>query len=100
MTFRMDDGVTVDTARSRRRWEEATDFNGRNYISRATGDQWVHETLFESAKGRYYIVTASQWQGSRDSARWVSATEAAAWLALCDHGIPPELAAAAGSAVE
>lgn len=68
---------------------------GRNLISKATGDQWRHQDLYESRKGRYYVVHSSQWQGSRDYATWISPEEAAAWLTLNNHELPTELAEAA-----
>ena len=81
----------VDTDKAQQSWEEETDWNGNNHISRATGDQWLHETLYKSSKGRYYIVHESQWQGSLPSARFVSDKEAAAWLSLNEHELPADL---------
>ena len=93
-------GILVDTAKALQTWEEATYFNGNNYISKATGDQWLHETLYKSAKGRYYIVHSSQWQGSRDHAKEVAAQNAAAWLLLNEHELPDDLAVLAGEVIE
>jgi hypothetical protein len=89
--FGMDDGAIVDTMKSAQEWEEDTDWNGNNHISRATGSQWNHETLYRSSKGRYYIVSTSQWQGSLDAARWVTREEAARWLLLMEHDLPADL---------
>ena len=50
----MNDGTIVDTVKASQTWEEATDWNGSNQISRNTRDQWEHETLYRSAKGRYW----------------------------------------------
>jgi len=92
MRFRMEDGTIVDTDLATASYQEALDWNGKNHISRATGSQWEHETLYRSSKGRWYIVRKSQWQGTLPEARWVTAEEAARWLALNDHELPEELA--------
>lgn len=90
--FEMDDGVVVDTDKATASWDEATRWDGRNHISKATGDQWLHEMLYRSAKGRYYVVRESQWQGSVPAARWLSPEEAARWLLANDEGLPEDLA--------
>lgn len=90
--YRMDDGSVVDTELSKKSWEEATRFDGRNRISIATGDQWTHQTLYMSRKGRYYVEHVSQWQGSRSHVEWVSREEAARWLLANDHELPADLA--------
>ena len=90
--FKLDDGAIVDTARAARSWDEASEWDGRNHISKATGDQFTHETLYKSAKGRYYIVHSSQWQGSRDHAEEISLRDAAAWLLQNEHELPEDLA--------
>lgn len=91
MKYRMKDGTIINTARASARWIEATDFNGRNQISRATGSQWNHETLYRSRRGRYYIECTSQWQGSQGHCEWISPERAAAWLSVMDADIPAEL---------
>lgn len=88
--FRID-GTVLDTDNATAEWEEETDWNGNNHISRATGSQWNHQTLYRSRKGRYYIVNSSQWQGSLDSAEWVSPQEAARWLLQNEHDLPEDL---------
>ena len=93
-------GILVDTAKALQSWEEATYFNGNNYISKATGDQWLHETLYKSAKGRYYIVHSSQWQGSRDHAEEIPPRDAAAWLLQNEHELPEDLAEFEGDVIE
>jgi len=78
--FQLEDGAIVDTDRAACSWDEAIYWDGRNHISRATGDQFLHETLYKSSKGRYYIVHRSQWQGSGDHAEEITPMAAAAWL--------------------
>lgn len=89
--YRMNDGMVVDTANATQSWDEETDWNGNNRISRATGGQWEHETLYRSRRGRYYVEHTSQWQGSMPHAEWVSPQDAARWLLLNEHELPDEL---------
>jgi len=89
--YQMDDGTIVDTEKSKESWPEKTDFNGNNHISRATKDQWTHEKLYRSRKGRYYVEHTSQWQGSQPHVEWVSPEEAARWLLLMEHRLPADL---------
>ena len=90
--YRMEDNTVLDTDRATASWEEAKRFNGNNHISIATGSQWVHERLYRSRKGRYYIEHWSQWQGSLPSAEWVSKRQAASWLLANGHELPDDLA--------
>ncbi len=92
-TYRMSDGTVVRTENATRSWNEDTYWNGQNHISKATGTQWDHETLYRSRKGRYYVEHTSQWQGSQDSAEWVSNEEAARWLLHNGEELPAELQA-------
>ena len=92
--YRMQDGTVVDTAKATAHWMEQTRFDGSNQVSVNTNDQWTHETLYRSRKGRYYIEHSSQWQGSLDWAEWISPERAAAWLELNDEDIPDDLAGA------
>lgn len=90
--YQMPDGTVVDTDKASKSWEEAQYNDGRNMISRATGSQWHHETLYRSRRGRYYIEHTSNYQGSHDSAEWISEQKAAAWLLLMEEEIPGDLA--------
>lgn len=89
--FRMTDGTIVNSDKAVQQWEEATDWNGLNRISRATGTRWDHQRLYLSSKGRFWLLGTSQWQGSAPSARYVDNAEAAAWLLENDHALPPML---------
>jgi hypothetical protein len=90
-TYEMDDGTIVKTENATASWKEDKNWDGRNYISVATGSQWDHEMLYRSKKGRYYIESTSQWQGRTDTVRWVSNRQAAIWLIANDHELPEEL---------
>lgn len=98
--YQMEDGTFVDTKKAVASWEEARRWNGNNHISKATGSQWDHETLYKSSKGRYFVEETSQWQGSLDSARFLSREEAAAWLLNNEEDLPEDLAKFAESMVE
>jgi hypothetical protein len=87
----MTDGTIVNSEKAVQQWQEATDWNGSNHISRATGTQWDHQCLFLSSKGRFWLLATSQWQGSTASGRYVDNAEAAAWLLENDHALPPML---------
>ena len=67
----------VDSAE---KFEEATFWDGRNRISRATGSQWDHETLYRTKAGHWVKHWWSQWQGSVDRWEVVDDDEAARWL--------------------
>ncbi len=90
--YRLENGTIVDTDRAEKTYEEDTIFNGRNRISKNTGSQWVHEQLYKSRKGYYYLESWSQWQGSIPSARKISDVDAARWLLLNNYSLPEELA--------
>ena len=90
--YRMEDGTVLDTENATDHWDEATRWNGNNYISVATGSQWNHQTLYRSRKGRYYLVHTSQWQGSTPHAEWVSEHEAVRWLLANERDVPDDLA--------
>lgn len=88
----MIDDVRVDTSKAKREWSEDTRWDGRNHISVNTGSQWEHETLYLSAKGRYYIESVSAWQGSVPSAAFITPEEAARWLLANSEPLPEDLA--------
>jgi hypothetical protein len=96
----MPDEIVVDTDKATATYDEKTDWDGRNRISRATGSQWDHETLYRSAKGRWYLVHTSQRTGTMPRAEWVKPGQAAAWLIHNDHDIPPELEDVAAEVTE
>jgi hypothetical protein len=98
--YRTEDGTILDTSKAAQSWSETTDWDGNNRISRATGSQWNHQTLYLSSKGRYYLVHSSQWQGSLPHAEIVSNEAAAAWLVNNDREVPAELAALAEAVSE
>src|SRR5215471_8173310 len=86
-TYRID-GTVVKTENASQSWEEAQRWDGRNNISVPTGSQWDHQMLYRSKKGRYYLESWSQWQGSTPSAEWISNEGAAEWLLANEHKLP------------
>ena len=77
---------------SAEKFDEATFWDGRNRISRATGSQWDHETLYRTKSGHWVKHWQSQWQGSVDRWELISDDEAARWLIqngydLVEHGL-------------
>jgi len=89
--YRMNDGTIVDAAKASQTWEEATDWNGSNQISRNTRDQWEHETLYRSAKGRYWKEFVSGRRQGQGEAYFLEPPETAAWLIANDHELPDDL---------
>ena len=81
------ENTIVDTDNASMHWDEATVWNGNNWISKATGSQWEHETLYRSRKGRYYVEHTSQWQGRLPTAEWISPQEAVRWLLTNDYPV-------------
>lgn len=93
--YQMSDGTVVDTTRAVKSWMERTNWDGHNHVSRATGSQWDHQQLYRTRRGRYYIESWSQWQGSTPGAEWISNEEACRWLLtvleLSDDELPDDL---------
>jgi hypothetical protein len=81
----------VDTDQSIQQWKESITWNGNNMVSKATGSQWDHETMYRSKRGRYYIERTTQWQGRPNYAYWLSEQEACAWLIINEHLVPDDL---------
>lgn len=89
------------------KFSEATRWNGNNHISRATGSQWDHETLYYTKSGRWVLNHWSQWQGSLEKYTEITESEAVSWLVNNEYteagdleGLPPKLLAVVLAAVE
>lgn len=70
------------------RFEEATEWDGRNRISKATGSQWDHEELYLTANGHWILHRWSQWQGVPDTWSEIEPEEAVRWLIRNGHEVP------------
>ena len=88
--YQMPDGTVVDTSNATASWAEATEWDGSNQISKATGCQWNHQRLYRSKRGRFYVERSSQWQGSKSSCEWVSEQAACRWLLANDYSVDGE----------
>ena len=98
--YQMDDGTVVDTDNASQMWKEDTYWDGNNTCGVHTRSQWVHQELYRSRRGRYYIETCSQWQGSQPHAEWISNHGAARWLLINNDEIPEELQEFADEVIE
>jgi hypothetical protein len=86
------DGVILSTAAARESWYETKHHDGRS--------EWVHQKLYLSRKGRYWIEHNSDWQGAQPHAEFVNNEAAFIWLRLNDYEIPADLASYAESCEE
>jgi hypothetical protein len=59
---------------------EDSDWDGRNMISKATGEQWDHQALNFTKSGKWILECNSQWQGSMPSWEEVNFDTASLWL--------------------
>lgn len=66
-------------------FEEDRFWNGQNHISRATGSQWDHETLYYTRSGNWVLHWSSQWEGTIDTYHRMEPGEAARWLVSNGH---------------
>jgi len=71
-------------------WAEAQFFDGRNHVSMATNDQWVHEYLYLTKKNMWILNRWSQWQGSVESYEAIKFDDAVKWLTLNGHNEPED----------
>ena len=67
--------------------KEDTFWDGNNHISKATGSQWEHESLYRTAGGQWVLHHWSNYQGQMASYRLISNDKAAEWLAK--QGLEP-----------
>jgi hypothetical protein len=61
--------------------------DGSNWISKATGSQWEHESLYRTAGGQWVLHHWSNFQGKSASYVLVDSDTAAQWLVK--QGIEP-----------
>jgi len=67
------------------RFGEDRDFDGSNWISRATGSQWHHQYLYRTAQGRWVLEHTSNYQGTLDLWEFVTDGQAREWLLANGH---------------
>jgi hypothetical protein len=88
--YRMDDGTIVKPDNATKHWDEGVRWDGNNHVSLATNDQWTHQRLYKTRRGRYWCEHWSQWQGSTPHAEWISEREAVRWLLQNEHDDLPD----------
>lgn len=69
-------------------FDEDTYWNGSNMISRATGSQWDHETLYRTVGKQWIVYRTSGWQGVTDRYELIDDETAAKWLVENGHENP------------
>lgn len=78
------------------RFEEGRTWDGRNWVSDATGSQWDHEELYQTASGKWVLHRWSQWEGSLPIYQLIGPNAAYDWLVRNGYAdvVPPEALAA------
>jgi hypothetical protein len=61
-------------------FKEDTWHNGSNFISKATGSQWEHQSLYLTASQKFIIHAWSDFQGKPEIYKEVSNEYAAEWF--------------------
>lgn len=77
-------GLWFDEAASER-FDEKTDFNGSNEISRVTGSQWEHQRLYQTGGKNWILHCWSQRDGSSDTYDSITTKDAAVWFSQNDY---------------
>lgn len=61
-------------------FDEATEWNGNNHISKATNSQYDHQILYRTKGGRWVLHGWSQWQGRGETYQFITDDAARTWL--------------------
>jgi len=72
-------------------FDEESYWNGRNFISKATGNQWEHETLFKTRSGKWVLNHWSNFQGSLETYVEIDEEAAATWFLKQGMDLPEGL---------
>ena len=76
------------------KYSEESEWNGNNYISKATGKQCYHENIFVTKSGKYILHSWSNYQGVSETFEEISKKQAANWFSKQGfdlESIPKEL---------
>ena len=68
-------------------FKEETYHNGRNFISKATGNQFEHEAIYRTKGGRFILNHWSDWQGRKETYEGIDNETAAIWFS--NNGLDP-----------
>lgn len=66
-------------------FKEGTYNDGRNWISKATGSQFFHQWLIQTASGVFILNNFNDYQGSKESYDIISKEAAAEWLLINEY---------------
>ena len=61
-------------------FDEDSNWEGRNHISKATGSQWDHETLLFTRKGKWVLNSYGSSCGQYDDYTVISEAKAIEWI--------------------
>ena len=93
--YKMDDGIWVNTDKAQAKLDGKTEWDGNQHICVHTLDCNARETLYMSAKGRYYIESWHEWDKRTAinfrEARWADDEEVVRWLILNGSAVPEGL---------
>ena len=95
--YKMDDGIWVNTDKAQAKWVGKKRWKGNQHIYVHTGSCDERQTLYRSAKGRYYIVSYDKWDSE---AYWMSDIEAVRWLLINRSAVPEGLAGFTNDMIE
>lgn len=87
----MPDGRWFD-ADAAAEFDEASRWDGKNYIPVPSGSEWDHQRLYKTASGNWVLNRWSSGRGSLESYEEISEEAAYRWLVLNEHfdAVPAE----------
>lgn len=92
--------ISVSEDRSESDWNEDWTWDGQNKLSAATGSEWVHEHLYRTHNGIFWLRTMDGWHNNMCSAKYLSPEDAIRWLDSQGHAIPDDLQAQVGDLLQ
>jgi hypothetical protein len=72
-------------------FKEEKQWNGQNYISKATGSQWYHEAIYYTKSGKWVLNKWSDYQGSIETYEVVEEHEVVEWFLKQSMDLPTML---------
>jgi hypothetical protein len=60
--------------------KENTYWDGHNWISKATGEQWRHDALYYTKSGKFVLHHYSNYQGEGEVYNEVTASDVVTWI--------------------
>lgn len=68
-----------------KKFKEEIFWDGNNHISKATGSQWEHESLYITKGGVFIKNSWSEAQGGKDVFEIITRDEAAEWFVINEY---------------